>query len=46
MVANLMKRNISSIKCPKDLDERGIITELNDITLDNKNKLSKYNLRG
>lgn len=41
-----MRRNISSIKCPKDLDEKGIITELNDIQLGNKNKLSKYNFRG
>ena len=40
-----MRRNISSIKCPKDLDEKGLITELNDISLGNKNKLSKYNYR-
>ena len=42
----MKERNISSIKCPKDLDDKGFITELNDIALGNKNKLSKYNLRG
>ena len=35
MISNVMKRNISSIKCPKDLEEMGIVTELNDISLGN-----------
>lgn len=46
LIDKMKERNISSIKCPKDLDDKGFITELNDIALGNKNKLSKYNLRG
>ena len=32
-----MKRNASSIKCPKDLETEGIIEEMIDIKLENLN---------
>ena len=41
----IMTRNISEIKCPRDLEEKGIITELDDIRLRNMNQHSAINKR-
>ena len=41
----LFARNASKIKCPKDLELNGLISELNDITLDNLNEESIYHAR-
>lgn len=41
----MFARNASKIKCTKDLDIENIITELNDITLDNLNEDSIYHAR-
>lgn len=34
----MFSRNISQIKCPKDLEEAGILTELDDVKLRNLNQ--------
>jgi len=36
------QRNVSAIKCPRDLEEQGIISELDDIRLRNMNPASKW----
>jgi len=34
----IKERNVSEIKCPKDMDEEGIIEELHEIRLNDHNK--------
>jgi serine/threonine-protein kinase SRPK3 len=36
---------VSEIKCPKDMDDEGIVSELEDLRFKNYNPISKYDSR-
>jgi len=45
IIEAIMQRNKSKIKCPKQLDEQGILSHLSDIRLKNYNPISAYSSR-